>query len=99
MIHEQLELNGRPINAYVIPCGPFNVVFADTGTGMIGCGAFDVAALDKFSYPAVKMAGAEGASIITVDDLLKGTVKEVNVAAQQKGIEIGQNGQTALEKM
>ncbi|MBD3321126.1 MAG: DUF1805 domain-containing protein [Chitinivibrionales bacterium] len=99
MIHEQMELNGTQIDAYQIPCGDFNIVFAATGSGLVGCGAFDVAALDKFEYPAAKVTGAEGGPVVTVEDLLEATVVQLNKAAAQKGVEPGETGENALYKL
>jgi len=45
--------------------GPLNIVFATTDLGMVACGAFDVAAMDKFNYPAAKVTG-----VSNVDELL-----------------------------
>jgi uncharacterized protein YunC (DUF1805 family) len=79
---------------YVVELGPANLVFATTDVGMVACGAFDVAALDKFNYPAAKVTG-----VATVDELLAGTVKEANAAARTRGIEAGMTGRAALERL
>ncbi len=86
-------------DGYVISLGPFNLVFAVTKNGMVGCGAFDVATLDKFSYPAARVTSTSGAAIATIDDLLSGTVRETNAAARSRGITIGMTGREALERM
>lgn len=66
---------------------------------MIGCGAFDVMALDAFKYPAAKMKSATGGAIATIDDLLNGTVKEANKEAEKLGIKTGMTGKEALEHL
>ena len=88
----KVELKDKTADGYVIPLGPFNIVSVHTDTGMVGCGAFDVVALDKFDYPAARITG-----IATVDDLLQGQVKEANQAAQARGIKEGMTGREALE--
>lgn len=37
------------------PLGPINLVSVITDVGMVGCGAFNVAALNGLGYPAVKV--------------------------------------------
>ena len=64
---------------------------------MVGCGAFDVAALDNFGYPAAKVRPAQGNSIATIEDLLQGIVKEVNSSAEKLGLTVGLTGREALE--
>jgi uncharacterized protein YunC (DUF1805 family) len=64
---------------------------------MIGCGMFDVPALDSFSFPAAKIRPSLGPSIETVDDLMKGVVKEANRSAMGRGIKNGMTGRQALE--
>ena len=54
MFHDRVVLKSKEADGYVIPLGPFNLVVAVTAVGFVGCGAFDVAALDKFSYPAAR---------------------------------------------
>lgn len=64
---------------------------------MVGCGAFDLAALNNFGYPAAKVRSAKGGSIATGEDLLQGIVKEVNPAAEKLGLRVGLTGREALE--
>ena len=45
-----VRLSHKVADGYVIPLGPANLVTVVTDVGMVGCGAFDVAALDLFSY-------------------------------------------------
>jgi uncharacterized protein YunC (DUF1805 family) len=99
MIHEKVQLSKKQADAYVIPLGPVNLVYVVTNIGMVGCGAFDVMALDNFGYPAVKVRSAQKTPIATIDDLLNGVVKEVNAAATKLAIATGMSGREALEKM
>jgi len=92
-----VQLTRKVADGYVIPLGQANLVAVMTDVGMAGCGAFDVAALDSFSYPAVKVRPATGPSIIDVDDILKGIVKEANRSALGRGIRTGMTGRQALE--
>jgi uncharacterized protein YunC (DUF1805 family) len=48
---------------------------------MVGCGAFDVAALNNFGYPAARVRPSQGSSIASIEDLLKGIIKVANPAA------------------
>lgn len=81
----------------MIPLGPINLVDVVTDVGMVGCGAFDVAALNNFGYPAAKVRPSQGNSIATIDDLLQGIVKEVNPAAEKLGLKVGITGREALD--
>jgi uncharacterized protein YunC (DUF1805 family) len=84
---------------FVIPLGPANLVFAKTATGLVGCGAFDVKALEKFNYPAAKVRPAHGPSISGIDDLLAGVIAEANRSAIERGITTGMSGKEALERL
>jgi uncharacterized protein YunC (DUF1805 family) len=92
-----VKLTRKTAKGFVIPLGPANLVAIKTDVGMIGCGAFDVAALDSFSYPAAKVRPSVGPSIVDTDDLLKGIVKEANRSAMGRGIKNGMTGRQALE--
>jgi len=97
MDHEKVQLTDKQADGYVIPLGPVNLVNVVTDVGMVGCGAFDVLALNNFGYPAARVRPEHGSSISTIDDLLQGIVKEVNPAAEKLGLKIGITGREALE--
>jgi uncharacterized protein YunC (DUF1805 family) len=98
LMHQvDVQLNHKVAVGFVIPLGPANLVAVKTDVGMVGCGAFDVAALDSFSYPAVKIRPSLGPSIVDIDDLLKGIVREANRSAMGRGIKTGMTGRQALE--
>ena len=97
MVHEKVQLTDRQADGYVIPLGPVNLVNVVTDSGMVGCGAFDVVALDKFSYPAARVKSTGGSSIATIDDLLTGVVKDANTAAIKRGVKVGMSGRKALD--
>ncbi len=90
--------SGKSAIGYCENMGPVNLVFARTDEGMIGCGAFDVAVFDKFSYPAAKLKNSQG-RIATVEDLLASEVIEANQAAQAIGISQGMTGKEVLEQL
>jgi len=97
MEHIEIQLTKKKADGYIIPLGPANLVAVMTDIGMVGCGAFDVAALDSFSYPAAKVRPAIGPSIVDTDDILKGIIKEANRSALGRGIRTGMTGRQALE--
>jgi uncharacterized protein YunC (DUF1805 family) len=97
MNHIKVQLSGKQADGYVIPLGPVSLVNVVTDVGMVGCGAFDVAALNNFGYPAAKVKSAKSCSIATIEDLLQGIVKEVNPAAEALGLNVGLTGREALE--
>ena len=97
MVHQKVQLAGKQADGYSIPLGPANLVFVITDTGLIGCGAFDVMALDAFSYPAARVKSTTGNPIATIDDLLSGMVKDANHEAVKLGIHTGMYGREALE--
>ena len=97
MEQHKIKLAKKEADGFVIPLGPANLVAIKTDVGMVGCGAFDIAALDSFSYPAAKVRPAIGPSIVDTDDLLKGIVKEANRSAMGRGIRTGMTGKQALE--
>ncbi|MCX6696521.1 MAG: YunC family protein [Methanoregula sp.] len=95
----KVQLTTKEADGFIIPLGPANLVAVTTDKGMVGCGAFDVSALDSFSYPAVKVRPAIGPSIVDINDLLKGIVKEANRSAMGRGIKTGMTGRQALERL
>lgn len=97
MIRESLQLKHSEAAGYVIPAGPVNLVMVIAASGMVGCGAFDVAALDTFGYPAARVRPAEGSSISTISDLCEGIIREANESARRRGVEIGMTGKEALD--
>jgi len=97
MNHTKVQLPEKQADGYVIPLGPVNLVSVVTDVGMVGCGAFDVAALNNFGYPAAKVRPSQGSSIATIEDLLQGIVKEVNPNAETLGLKVGLTGREALE--
>ena len=97
MDHKKVRLTSKQADGYVIPLGPLNLVNVVTDVGMVGCGAYDLQALNNFGYPAAKVRPAHGSSIATIDDLLAGIIKEVNPAAEKLGLKIGITGREALE--
>jgi uncharacterized protein YunC (DUF1805 family) len=93
----EVRLSRKKADGIMIPLGPANLVAVKTDVGMVGCGAFDVAALDSFSYPAAKVRPSLGPSIVDTDDILRGIVKEANRSAFGRGIRLGMTGREALE--
>jgi uncharacterized protein YunC (DUF1805 family) len=99
MLQQKVKLSQKQAEGYVIPIGAINLVFAVTDKGMVGCGAFDVAALNNFNYPAARVKSQSGKPVATIEDLLEGTVKEANAGAARLGISIGMSGRDALERL
>lgn len=93
----EVRLPKKKAEGFVIPLGPFSLVAIRTDIGLVGCGAFDIAAMDSFSYPAAKVRPAIGPAIVNTDDILTGIVKEANRSAMGRGITIGMTGREALE--
>ena len=99
MIHQKVQLTSKEADGYVISLGPFNLVSVNTDVGMVGCGAFDVAALDNFNYPAARVKSTKGGLIATIEDLLEGEVKDANEEAVKLGVVKGMSGREALDRM
>jgi uncharacterized protein YunC (DUF1805 family) len=96
VITQTVQLPMKSADGYVIPLGPVNLVLIKTDIGMVGCGAFDLAALEKFGYPAARARGADTTSIATIDDLLASIVKDVNPSAERRGIRVDMSVREAL---
>jgi len=99
MVNEKVQLTSKQADGYVIPLGAINLVMVITDVGMVGCGAFDVGALDGFDYPAARVKSTTGGGIANVDDLLGGAVKDANRAAKELGVQEGMSGREALNRM
>lgn len=96
MEERKFSLKGHEITGYIIPIGDVNLVFARTTKGVVGCGAIDVTALEKFKIPAVKVRPSTGDSIRNIEDLMKGSVAVVNSYAQELGVTADMSGEEAL---
>jgi uncharacterized protein YunC (DUF1805 family) len=99
MCDQKVEVGGKSARGFVYPIGPVNLVAVVTDIGMVGCGAFDVAALEKFGYPAARVRPSKGPSITGIPDLLDGIVKDANGPAQSRGVRAGMTGSEALGKL
>ena len=97
MVHQEVQLNNKQADGYIIPLGAVNVVCVVTDVGMVGCGAFDVMALGAIGYPAARVKSISGNHIATTDDLLVGVVKDANTEAIKLGIRTGMSGREALD--
>ena len=97
MVHQKVQLTNKQADGYIIPLGSVNIVCVITDVGMVGCGVFDVMALDAFNYPAVRVKSTTGNPIATFDDLLAGMVKDANTEAINLGINVGISAREALD--
>jgi uncharacterized protein YunC (DUF1805 family) len=96
MQKEGISLPHKEGTGYVIPLGPVNLVFIATDVGLVGCGAFDIMALDRFMYPAARARSLQDAPIATLKDLLEGVVRDANRHALVRGIREGMPIREAL---
>jgi uncharacterized protein YunC (DUF1805 family) len=96
---QKVEIPGKAARGFVYPLGPVNLVAVVTDIGMVGCGAFDVSALEKFGYPAARVRPSQGPSIAGIPDLLEGIVKDANGPARARGVKIGMTGMEALGRL
>jgi len=98
MMYEQhVPLRNGVGAGFVIPAGPVNLVGVVAARGLVGCGAIDVAALERFGYPAARVRPTQGPSVATIDDLMAGEVKEANTGASALGVRVGMSGREALD--
>ena len=96
-MEKTLRLQHSDGAGYVVPLGPVNLVWVVAKKGLVGCGAFDVKALEKFDYPAARVRPVGRMSVETLDDLLAGEIREANVMAEYIGIAVGMSGREALD--
>ena len=99
MCDQKVDIGGKTARGFVYPLGPVSLVAVVTDIGMVGCGAFDVAALEKFGYPAARVRPSKGDSIASIDDLLEGIVKDANGPAQARGVKMGMTGREAVGRL
>ena len=99
MICEKIDLKHKQAEGFILALGPFNLVGVRTDVGMVCCGAFDVSAMERFGYPAVRVKSGTGGAIETIEDLLAGIVKDANAGAVDLGVKIGMTGRESLELM
>jgi uncharacterized protein YunC (DUF1805 family) len=99
ILQENVKLRSKVAEGFVVPLGPVNLVAVITERGLVGCGAFDVAALERFGYPAARVRPSRGDTVATIADLLEGIVKEANGPARALGVAVTMTGREALERM
>ncbi len=97
VITKKVRLQNGEATGFVVRLGPVNLVAVVAARGMIGCGAFDVIALDRFAYAAVRVQGQAGRPVMDIEDLRKGVVKVVNNAAAALGVREEMSGSEALD--
>jgi len=97
MQEETIRLKNSEAAGYVVPLGPVNLVWVIARKGLVGCGAFDVKALEKFGYPAARVRSVRGPSVSTLDDLITGEIREANEGAEAIGVVAGMSGKEALD--
>jgi len=81
----------------LFPWDPVNLVWVIARKGMVGCGAFDVQALEKFGYPAARVKGVGVPSVASLHDLLNGEIKDTNIYGAELGLRTGMRGGDALD--
>ena len=96
VITQKVGLQNTEAKGFIVPLGPVNLVAVVAPRGMIGCGAFDVIALDRFAYAAARVQGRGGRPIIDIEDLLEGVIKVVNSAAAALGVREEMSGREAM---
>jgi len=97
-LHPRLvEIDGRQVTVHTIAIGSVSLVFAQTGRGILACGAIDPVALQRFGLPTARVKPTRGTSITSFDDLLAGEVREANDAATALGVKVGMAGRVALK--
>ncbi len=97
MIHTHISTPGITAECYAVPAGPVTIVFAVADKGVLACGAIDPAALQTFGLATARVRPPkEKTSVASAKDLLDGTVKEENAAAEALGIRVGMSGAEAL---
>ncbi|NTU99806.1 MAG: YunC family protein [Methanoregulaceae archaeon] len=99
MLQERIQLKNSEAAGYVVPLGPVNLVWGVARQGMVGCGAFDVRALEKFGYPAARVRPVSSPSVVTLKDLFSGEISEANSGAAAMGIQVGMSGKEALDRL
>ena len=93
-VNETVQWKNETVEAYTVPMQTCNLVFAIRGNALLACGAFDLAALEKFNVAAAKVTGVSCA-----EELLAGRVQAVNRCAVERGVSIDELGGDALLKM
>ena len=101
-----MPINITPVNArggaasgisVVLDDGQFVVISAPKG--LVACGAIDAEVMDKANLAVAVSEGTIEHPLVTPDDLLNAKIMRITARAEELGVEIGMNGQEALEKL
>jgi len=77
--------------------GQFTLIVADQG--ILGCGIFDPAILEKFQMAGALARGTPEKPLKEPEDLLPARIKEVSSKALKLGVKKGMTGKQALKKL
>ncbi|MCM8770617.1 MAG: YunC family protein [Candidatus Omnitrophica bacterium] len=75
----------------------FNILLFAGGKGFLGCGAFDLEALDKFGVACAIVESSPENPIGTLERFLERKIARLNSRAQALGIKPGMDCSNALE--
>lgn len=91
---ENITVNGKNFEAYLIPFSGCNILFISGKTGALGCGYFSMDAANKFGHALAVVTGVN-----SYQDMLSAKVKACSDKAAEMGVTIGMSGAEALLKM
>ena len=70
-----------------------------TSKGLVSCGIIDKNVVEKVGYATAIAYGTPEKQLVSVDDLLEATIREVSSKAAELGVCPGMTGREALEKL
>lgn len=77
----------------------FSILLAASGKGLLACGVFDLAALERFGVAAALVESTPDNPIGTLERFPNRRVMAVNSRAKELGIEVGMDVTAAMERL
>jgi len=93
-----VEIAGRTVIGIEVELPKTHLVILTTGRGYLMCGALDVGLLST-KLAAREIVAARAVGVRTLEELMAAPVESATPAAQALGVEVGQDGRTALLHM
>lgn len=85
MTAQTIKVEGKEIQAVVLPLQSKNLIVLRGSKGYVMCGYLDMSVADKFNDVAIKVTGVSG-----IDDAINANVHSCSSAAAKLGINAGQ---------
>lgn len=94
-----ISIKNQPAEGVQINWENGQMVFIVARKGIVGCGAISCEVLEEFGFAVAVAKGTKEKPLSTPADLLNAKIINLTTKAKEYGINIGDSGREALEKL